>query len=170
MSLTLAAPAPSIALQNEPDGFGKAKFGMSVKAAREAFPDMRPLAEAPDSVLQIYILENQSFAGLQPCKVTLSFLTDKLFETKFDCGRDPSVKAALHKTFGEPSEDEDKMSVWRGERAVVSMNKDVSTFAFANLALKAVLTQYLLQRSITTAPSAAQPSSEQPAPDGKKDR
>ena len=64
-------------------------------------------SEAPDSPLQIYAVENQSFAGLRPCTLTLSFLTDKLYETKFDCGRDPSVKAALYKTFGEPSEQQD---------------------------------------------------------------
>lgn len=170
MSLALAAPARSVALQNEPEGFGGAKFGMSVKTVREAFPDMRPLAEAADSPLQIYAVENQSFAGLRPCTLTLSFLTDKLYETKFDCGRDPSVKAALYKTFGEPSEEQDRLAVWRGERAVVSMNTDVSTFAFANLALKAVLTQYLLQKALTAAPAAAQPAPEAPAPGGAKEK
>ena len=115
-------------------------------------------------------VDDQSFAGLQPCKVTLSFLADKLYETKLDCGRDPSVKAALYKTFGTPSDEEDKMTIWRGERTVVSMNKEVSTFAFASLALRAMLNQYILQKALGAAPAAAQPSHDEPPQDGTKEK
>jgi hypothetical protein len=144
----LAMPGPSIALQNEPDGFGKAKFGMSIEAVQKSFPDMRKLGEAPQSPLQIYAVENQSFAGLRPCKATFSFLTNELYETKLDCGSGDSVKAALYETFGQPSVEEAKMAIWRGEHAVVTMNRQTKTFAFANLALVSKLNQYLVQKAL----------------------
>jgi hypothetical protein len=169
IAAALAAPVACAALDNEPDGFGKAKFGMTVKTVREAFPAMRPLGQAPDSALEIFTVDNQSFAGLQPCNVTFSFLADKLYETKLDCGRGPNVKETLYKTFGTPSDEEDNMTIWRGERTIVSMNTDVSTFAFASTAYREMLNQYILHKALTAGPPGAEPPHE-PAQDGTKEK
>jgi hypothetical protein len=56
------------------------------------------------------------------------------------------------------------MAIWRGEHAVVTMNRQAKTFAFANLALVSKLNQYLLQKALTGGGAPAP----QPPPAGEK--
>ncbi len=148
-TLALVLPSAVLALQNEPKGFGKAEFGMSVKAVRGVFPSIRELGKAAGSPLQIYSVDNQSYEGLGPCVVTLSFLADKLYETRFDCGRSEKVKDVLYERFGPPETEDEKMAIWRGDETDVSMNRQVKTFAFANRGLRAMLSQYLAYKALS---------------------
>ncbi len=144
----------ALAFQNEPDGFSGARFGMSIEQVKEVFPALKEFGASPDGVVAMYTAEGLSFDGLEACKVTLGFVANKLYEIRFDCGSDESVAAILRAKFGSPSVVEEKLTIWRGETAVVSMNRQVKTFAFASPALTKVAHQYFLQRAITEAQGA----------------
>ena len=69
-------------MKNEPDGFGKAKFGMSEPDVLALYPKMQqvvmptpPPEQAPKEplpfTLTTYTLDNQSFGPLKQCKVTM---------------------------------------------------------------------------------------------------
>jgi hypothetical protein len=143
--VTLAAAAT---FQNEPDGHGPARFGMSVERIRELLPGMQELAVEKGEPWTLYIVEGQSFDELKACKMTLGFFADELYETKFDCGADEKVKAALYGRFGRPSVIEERMAIWRGDRAVVSMNRSVKTFAIADAVRIQRLHMYIFQKAL----------------------
>ena len=136
-----------VAFPNEPDGFGGARFGMSANKVAEVFPRVQQLGSAPDGILTFYTLEKHSFAGLEPCTVTLAFVGDRLYEARFDCGRDEKVQTALQERFGAPTSAE-SMLVWRGEKTIVSLNPKVMTFALADAALTQAAHEYILGKAM----------------------
>lgn len=137
------------AFPNEPDGFAGAKFGMPVERVREIFPELVEVTSQPGIPWAFYTLDGQSYAGLNPCKVTLGFFDHKLYEAKLDCGRDKKVRAALFRRFGEPSAAEGDLWIWRSDSALVSMNRKAMTFALVDPKRSRLVHEYLLRLVLT---------------------
>jgi hypothetical protein len=165
--LVAASPRASAAFENEPDGFDKAKFGTSVAGVRKVFPELKELTSQPGVPWAFYTLDDQSYWGLGPCKVTFGFFDDKLYEAKLDCGRDDKVGSILYEKFGRPSSEEENMTIWRSEKALVSMNRKVMTFALADPVRSQLLHEYLLQLVLTREFEARQKQAEAGGPAGK---
>jgi hypothetical protein len=161
--LVVALSEAASAFPNEPDGFDRAEFGMSVKSVREIFPGLQELAVEPGSPWAMYQLAGQSYGDLKPCAVVFGFFDDKLYEAKLDCGRDEKVKSVLYERFGPPSVEEPNMAIWRGEKVIVSMNRQAMTFAIADPARSRMLHQFLLQRAMQREFDAREKAAE-PAP------
>jgi hypothetical protein len=136
--LLLVRAGIAMAFPNEPNGFGKARLGMTVEQAQKALPEMKPSRIPPEggpALLAIYRADNQSIYGLKPCQMDLYFDPQQLYQISFDCGRGEKVVAALQKKFGNPTEISERGAFWRGEHTTVSLNTKARTFAFVDRAL-----------------------------------
>lgn len=140
LAILLLGVQVALALTNEPRGFGKARFGMSVAEVKKIFPAMKemvnPKPEAA-ALLAVYKLENQSVYGLKPCIVRLQFDPEKLYQVSFDCGRDIKVTAALQKQLGNPTQTGENAAFWIGDKTTISLNITSKVFAFIDRALTA---------------------------------
>jgi hypothetical protein len=136
--LLLAAPRLALAFPNEPHGFGKARFGMSVAEVRTIYPAMTatgsPSPEAA-ALLAVYTLDGQSVYGLKPCVVTFQFNPERLHHIAFNCGKDIKVITALEKRFGDATQGMPNNAFWVGDSTTVSLNVKSRNFAFIDKSL-----------------------------------
>ena len=142
----------AFAFQNEPNGFGKAKLGMTVEDVKKVFPNMKQLGNpTPETaaLLAVFALENQSVYGLKPCTVSLQFDPQRLYEVMFQCGNDVKVPDTLKKRFGEPTQAAPNAVFWIGKTTTVSFNPKSRSFAFfdrsLNEAFQGRLSKYVIE-------------------------
>ena len=146
--LTLTPPA-AFGFPNEPEGFGKARFRMSLAQVKEIFPGLTGMPEQSAegrSFLGFYSLDNQSFEQLKPCKLRFVFTSDHLYEIRFDCEPEDEVVALLTKKFGEPTTESARGTFWYGERTMVTLNPTAKTFAFVDRQLSQSVQTQLFMR------------------------
>ena len=153
----------AFAFNNEPQGFGPLRFGMSAAAAKQALPEIK--SKGSEEFLALYELENQSVLGLHPCHVDLRFIDDKLYELGFRCEPKDKVVAALEKHFGPPVQHGPSGTAWLSEKRSVVVNPQSKVFSYTDRALGTVAQQklfgYLIRQRAQAQASAAVPS---PAP------
>ncbi|HXQ21005.1 MAG TPA: hypothetical protein VN812_04980 [Candidatus Acidoferrales bacterium] len=157
-TLVLLAPRQGFSFENEPRGFGKALFGMSVDEVKAVFPKMQPFGKStPESaaLLVVYTLDNQTVLGLKRCKVVMRFDPNRLYEIEFNCGSGVNVPAALQKHFGGPTQTDARDAFWQSERTQVSLNTKSRQFAFFDQKLNFGFQQHLAQYVRTHQPGAA---------------
>ena len=107
------SPAPAVT-PVPPEGFGKAKLGMSVAEVQAHYPDLAPATgptraayfRAPE--LKRYLLPVTAVPGLQSeCKIELRFWKDRLWGVIIDYrkNRFADVRALLRQQYGPPTLD-----------------------------------------------------------------
>jgi hypothetical protein len=159
--LILMTSRTVVAMPNEPGGFGSLRFGSSVSAAQQAFPQIK--LKGTEQFLTLYELGNQSMLGLRPCNLELRFVDDRLYEIQFACEPRDKVLQALRQAYGEPTQQQEAATSWLGEKRTVTFNPRSSAFTFTDRALAQVANQKLL-RYILTRQASSQPTAPAPQP------
>jgi hypothetical protein len=155
----------AFAFNNEPQGFGPLRFGMSAAAAKQALPDIK--LKGSEEFLAFYELGNQSVLGLHPCHVELRFIDDRLYEFGFRCEPKDKVAAALEKHFGAPVQQGAGGTVWLSEKRSVALNPQSKMFSYTDRPLSTVAQQRLfgyLIRQRAQAQAHAQATAAVPSP------
>lgn len=152
----------------EPEGFGKAKFGMKEGDVLALYPKM-PLAStppadgaAPPFQLTAYRLDDQSVGSLRHCSVQLRFLDDSMFDVQVQCPDKAAVEAYLAKTYGSPTNTYDtpngKNRMWKGKKSLVSHMTNTSNFMFGDVQgterLNRLLMALMFQPKASSTPGA----------------
>lgn len=144
---TLAAQSEKPAAESkkkEPDGFGKAKFGMSPQAVERLYLSIRKLDKENLGASVVYsplvarqLLTDQSIPGLKkPVRVELRYWKERLWVIIVYWGENgwDDVKAHLVSQLGEP-----RASVadpfWRGEKVTVTTSVAGRWYALAEKTL-----------------------------------
>ena len=153
----------AFAFNNEPQGFGPLRFGMSAAAAKQALPEIK--SKGSEEFLALYELENQSVLGLHPCHVDLRFIDDQLYEVGFRCEPKDKVVRTLEKHFGAPVQQGPGGTVWLSEKRSVTLSPKSTAFSYTDRQLSTVAQQkllgYVLRQQARAQATAAAPS---PAP------
>jgi hypothetical protein len=156
----------ALAFPNEPNGFGKAEFGMSAADVKKAFPDLQ--SKGTQDFLALYQLENQSVLGLKPCSVNLRFADDKLYEIQFTCEQKDQVIPTLKKQFGEPTQEQTHATFWLSKTRSVALNPQSKIFGFVDRQINDVVQQklfaYLLQHQGQSRVTPGAPATPAPTP------
>jgi hypothetical protein len=177
VAFTAVRPAHAF---DEPDGFGRAKFGMPVAEVKKLYPKMKvPPVPTPKSGETVppfpvvsYALDNQTVGPLHKCHVELNFYHNQLFEVQFRCPDKKAVTPYLVKRFGDPKPASPSSVVWQGARASVTHVPESGLFAFGDveltkaetLGLMAYVSQFPAPKGQAPAPAAqpAAPSTTKP--------
>ncbi len=124
----------------EPDGIGKAKWGMSEAEVKKLYPKIQELpaptpAEPLPFTLTNYTLEHQSIGPLKDCTVGLRFFNHQLVDGQYNCANKDKVHDYLMKRFGQPTQiNARKVITWVGRKSSVSEMGASGRFAFADTA------------------------------------
>jgi len=152
----IVRPGLALAFPNEPHGFGKARFGMTVAEVKKIYPAMKEVGNPTPEVaalLAVYQLEGQSVLGLKPCTVTFQFNPERLHQVAFNCGTDMQVMTTLEKRFGDPTQGMPNNAFWIGDSTAVSLNTKSRHFAFMDKKLndefQARLRKYVATHAVT---------------------
>src|SRR5213594_1018 len=82
--------ASAAGLPREPEGFGRAKFLMTIDRVKELYPDLQPLGTPTDASAGFpvvdYVLHNQSLGDLKCTTVQFRFFKKQLTHLQFYCG------------------------------------------------------------------------------------
>jgi hypothetical protein len=145
----LAALAPAVLAFDEPDGFGKAKFGMNAVQVKTLFPggkDVVPTGpdKPPPIAPKAYVLENQSIGPLKNCRVELRFFNDEFYEAQCACPDKEKVAEYLKKTYGTASTNSPTNLLWTGNKTGISYLVGNGVFAIDDLGRSKTLTMSLL--------------------------
>jgi hypothetical protein len=150
----LAGLAPVAFGFDEPDGFGKAKFGMNPVQVKTLFPggkDVVPTGpdKPPAISFRSYVLENQSVGPLKNCRVELRFFHDEFYEVQCACPDKEKVAEYLKKTYGTASTNSPTNLLWTGNKTGVSYLVGNGVFAIDDLARSKTVTMSLLTYVLT---------------------
>jgi len=157
--IVLFAPvaAPAGDKSSEPDGFGKAKFGMNESKVKALYPKAQevvmptpPPGEPPPFILTMSTLENQSVGPLTKCKVTLRFFEHELTDVQYLCAqKEEQVYNYLQKRFGAPTQvTAQRAATWVGQTSSVSEVRGTGVFMFSDLARSRKLSMKLLAYAV----------------------
>lgn len=179
--IVLFAPvaAPAGDKSPEPDGFGKAKFGMNESQVKALYPKAQEIVmptpgEPPPFTLTMYTLENQSVGPLKKCKVTLRFFQHELTDVQYACAEDEEkVYTYLEKRFGTPKQAPAKNAVnWVGTTTSVSEMRGSGVFMFSDLArsqrVSAILMAYMVKKGQPLFGTQPTPGTPAPTPEAGK--
>jgi hypothetical protein len=165
--MLLLTPIRGLAFQNEPTGFEKARFGMTVDEVTKIFPQAKqygnPTPEAA-ALMAVYTLEKQKVLGLKSCTVTFYFDPARLYQIGFDCGHGVEVPAALQKRFGAPMQATTNSALWQAEKTAVSLNTKSRQFQFMDRELTGGFQARLMKYVLMHQPGQATPTPAAPAP------
>jgi len=150
-AIVLCALLASAAKAGEPaiPGYAGLAFGDPHARAVELFPGLEEMAGGLVDGLAIYTVADQSFETLRPCAATLSFIGDRFYEVKLDCGGGAEIETALEKKYGPPTEVQEKHKVWKRDGRSVTMNLQSRGFAIFDDHLTKATQQYILQRAMS---------------------
>jgi hypothetical protein len=137
---------------HEPDGFGKAKFGMSEAQVKALYPQMEVIAEptvTPNTPpqpfrLAMYGLNNQTVGTLRHCSVELRFFQLGMYEVQFLCPDKHAARVYLQKTFGAPTRAEENSLLWQGQKTAITYAPGSGAFMFGDIAATTKLNYALL--------------------------
>lgn len=161
--LLLVGPRLALAFPNEPRGFGKARFGMTVAEVKKIYPAMKSVGDPTPEVaalLAIYTLEGQSVYSLKPCAVTFQFNPERLHHIALNCGTDMKVITVLEKRFGEPTQGMPNNVFWISNSTTVSLNVKSRSFAFIDKKLNDEFQERLRKYVATHAVTSGAPAGE----------
>ncbi len=161
LSLCLAAPT----LGAELDGFGTAKFGMSIEQVRALYPALQPAPRrlgaayftSPD--LSRYLLTKMSVPGLTaPADLELRFWKNQLWTIIMYSGDTPfaDVVQSLRRQYGEPSSPGSE-PVWVQPRTTITTAANEHWYSIADNAISRAAQQALIE-ALQAQQAAAPPS------------
>src|ERR1041385_6731935 len=144
----LAASTARAAEHREPDGFGKAKFGMSLVEIQKAYPPLRdasgppatlkPGEKPPPFTLRIFELLDHPVGPLKHCRLEFRFLTaiqfpnTELYEIQFHCPQKDKIVEYLQDQYGPPTKATKEGLEWSGEKAVITEVPATGAFMFGD--------------------------------------
>lgn len=139
-----SAPGPAAPATNEPTGFGKARFGMSVEEVRALYPEMEatkqrlgaPVVEGP--LISRHVLWKQNVPGLnQPADVELRFWKNQLWVVIVYFGANDldSVLRALTDQYGAPNKGDPRAPVWSGARSTIIVSAKAKWYSMHDNAI-----------------------------------
>ena len=139
LGLRLLAVPPVGAFENEPDGLGPVRFGMSVQEVQGLVPGLERMTPVPTAsleepvVLEVFQRTGESVLGLEGCTVRYYFANDRLYQLAFDCA--PSAELLfplLKETFGPATQELDGNIYWLSLRRAVALNPRTRVFTFVD--------------------------------------
>ncbi len=141
----------SAAMAGEPaiGGYAGLAFGDSHDKALELFPRLEEMGGGSVDGLAIYKVSDQSFESLKHCAATLSFIGDRFYEVKLDCGGGAEIERALEEKYGAPTEIQEKHKVWKRDGRSVTMNLQSRGFGIFDDHLAKATQQYIMQRALS---------------------
>jgi hypothetical protein len=156
MLLLAALVAGSAAIAAEPSGFGKAKFGMSLKDVWRMYPQAQLLGEQETlgaavldgPYVERLALRNQPVPGFpRPTTVELRFWKGKLWGVVVYFGdNDPEVcKAYLAKEFGPTTSRDANMPIWRGDKVTTTATYNQGWYGYTDDALSQAVSAWLAE-------------------------
>jgi hypothetical protein len=177
--LTTLLATPAVALENQPDGLGKAKLGMSPQQVEKLYKvrtlDKENLGATPVYSADILrqVLADQQVPGLKvPTNVELRYWKNKLWVIIVYFGQNggEAVNEALTKQFGKPTITSTD-SVWQFPKVMVNTANRDRWYAIADTALSKEaqaafmedLRKAAEQRQLQQPPAAAAPAAPVPA-------
>jgi hypothetical protein len=149
----MSLAAASARAFEEPDGFGKAKFGMHPADVKAVYPNLTLISapvptpgeqQLPFTLAFYDQTEDQAVGPLRKCHVQFRFFQDELYEIQFRCPDKSEVTKYLIERFGDPNQTDQSTLMWLGARASVTHVRGAGTFAFADLARTRAETMTLL--------------------------
>jgi hypothetical protein len=143
---TWALPAGAF---DEPDGFGKAKFGMNEVQLKALFPEAKEITPPPGEKAPAFgpkalLLENYSVGPLKNCRVELRLFQNQFYETQCACPDKEKVAEYLKKTYGTATTMSPTNLIWTGEKTGISYLVGNGAFAIDDLARSKSLSLSLL--------------------------
>jgi hypothetical protein len=134
--IVVVAPLRVVAMNNEPTGYEKANFGLSVEEVKKLYPGIEelplskslgaPVIKGP--FITRYLLAKQKVPGAEaPVDLELRFWKGKLwlFIAYFGQTQGEAVVAKLKETYGPPTSDHAGYPIWNGAKtAIVVEMKD----------------------------------------------
>lgn len=149
----LYATSPAVAFE-EPQGFGKARFGMSPEDFQREYPQAQlvnppsPAAEPKPVKLISYRLEKETVGPLADCRVDFRFFGAKpeLYEIQFLCPDRGAVGRYLTTEFGPPQSVSSSTLTWTGKKVGISFAAKAGAFSYGDLARSRNLQALLIQQ------------------------
>jgi hypothetical protein len=169
----LAAASALAASFPEPDGFGKAKFGMTEAQVKSLYPHLQfvtlptPLpGQTVPFAVPAYRLDNQSLGPLQGCRVEFRFFRPagheqgELYEVQFLCPDKEQATDYLQRQFGLATSTTPSSLTWEGAHAAITLVPKGGVFSFddraRSQAMQQTLFAYMLKMQLQTpGPTAA---------------
>ena len=163
----------------EPEGFGKATFGMTEAQLQAAYPKAKKVrggaTPAPGQpvapfTLAFYDLDDQRVGSLQHCHVEFRFFQEELYEIQFRCPDKEQVTKYLKKRFGPPTQMQQSQFLWVGTSASVTHISSGGVFAFGDMQRTreqtTALMSFLAEVQAASATASAAPAAPTPPPPG----
>lgn len=163
LGLLCAFAGTSWAFQNEPKGFEKAEFGMSVKKVRALYPTMHEVDPAKVSSLYnrpgmaSFEMAGQKVEWLpKPVDVVFRFLNDQFWVVLVKYGTNDSddVEQGLHERYGETK----IKGIWVGDTVTLALHRRDKSFELSSRALAAEAEKQMLppkvMKGLLTVPGA----------------
>jgi hypothetical protein len=174
LALLAVAAAHAGQESTQPDGFGKAKFGMNEEQVRKLFPQAKEIilpTPVPGKVafplaLTDYDLADQSIGPFHQCKVRLRLYDHALTQVHFTCPKKDKdkVKDYLVKRFGPPASTGASALSWSGGKTAVTLSPVSGTFMFADAARDQAASRAILAAIMQAQQPAAATPPEAPTP------
>jgi hypothetical protein len=140
LALLVTTPVrPAIGF-NEPDGWGKAKLGMSEDAFTKAYP-RAPLVTPPPppqtepllAPFSTYQLEHQQVGPLKGCGIQFRFYLHELYDLQFHCADKEAAMRYLQTELGTPTKTMGNALMWTGKERGASQVPKTGAFSFHDL-------------------------------------
>jgi hypothetical protein len=151
---SLALATPGLAFE-EPKGFGRATFGMSVEAFLTEYPEAQLLrpesaeADQPGPIrLVSYRLEKQRVGPLVDCRVDFRFFgaTPELYEVQFLCPDREEAGRYLTTEYGSPQRVSSSTLTWTGGSVEIAFVARAGAFSFSHTERARKLQVLLIQQ------------------------
>lgn len=135
-----------------PDGWGKARFGMSEAELLAFYPKLtklwesRPQEDVTTAIPRISMFEltGQKVLEKSDCTIGFKFAEDQLYFVQMNCGQDASIRQMLVRAYkGEPLEIQGAL-YWFGEERAVSLNPKSMQFAYFDRKLDEAVQQAVI--------------------------
>lgn len=147
------------ALLREPDGFGRATFGMAEEEVKAIYPDLtrQPLpqgtepsmvAPTPEFSLNRYKLVDQTVGPLERCKVEFLFFNHVFYQAIVTCPDKGQVESYLESQFGAPTIQKPPIKYWTGATGSVSYTSVSGVFLVENLSLSKAINMTMLHHAL----------------------
>jgi hypothetical protein len=155
------------ALNPEPTGFAKLKFGISVDEARKTYPKMEKIERSragstPNHPkVQTFLVAKQQVDGLEkPTDLELLFWDGKFWLALVHFGENDPVKIMeyLTKQFGAPGHSDDRYATWSGKTAAITSDRGSKYFEVHDERISNEARQEIFKGLLATGDALAPPT------------
>ena len=154
-----ASRVASGALLKDPDGFGRATFGMSEEEVKAIYPNLTPqplpqsrepstVAPASAPSVSRHKLVDQSVGPLERCGVELLFFNHVFYQAIVTCPDRGQVESYLRSQFGPPTTEKPPIKYWTGAIGSVSYTSVSGVFLVENISLSRAINMTILHHAL----------------------